>query len=67
VVESGAYMPAINGMGCQGAANGQFLVYEHVDARVSERCATVVKSTMELDIGRELGIDVGAMEEIQGD
>ena len=57
----------MHGMGCPSAANGWFLVYKHADARRSEWCAVIVKSAMELGICRELGIDAGAREEIQGD
>ena len=67
VVQSGADVPTVNSMWCPGATDSGRFVDKNSGARRSKGCTVIVEGTMELGIGRELGIDAGSAEKIQGD
>ena len=62
----GTNIPGILAMGGPSAALVRFLVGDHMNARGSERGSIVIKAAMEEFMGRELGIEAGTAEKIEG-
>jgi hypothetical protein len=66
VVHGRAKVPAFNSMGCPSFPNGGLFVDKDASAGRGKWGAIIIKSPMELGMGREGRIDAGALEEIEG-
>ena len=67
MMQCGSEVPAIDGVRRPGVADRWFLMYEDLCAWRCKRCSVIVKGAMDLCIGREVGVDARASQEVQGD